>query len=185
MELQIFFKTQRLEWDTLVSGIDKLNACKSGIESITFGDPKQQGQQGGFLQNIEAKLNTIKNKVLELTEPFFKLINVVPVCTNAAKTLNSKDLKMRQSNQGNANFQREGKGKNIKTAVSASIKIMADCKDIFDLDFDLNSLLQTVKELQKEFKTCLNTVDKEMKALGKFGEAVRKKLKKFKTLKRK
>ena len=29
---------------------------------------KQQGQQqGGFLQNIEAKLNTIKNKVLELT----------------------------------------------------------------------------------------------------------------------
>ena len=88
------FQNSTLEWDTLVSGIDKLNACKSGIESITFGDPKQQGQQqGGFLQNIEAKLNTIKNKVLELTEPFFKLINVVPVCTNAAKTLNSKDLK--------------------------------------------------------------------------------------------
>ena len=54
------FKTQL--WNgTLVSGIDKLNACKSGIESITFGNSKQQGQQqGGFLQNIEAKLNTIK-----------------------------------------------------------------------------------------------------------------------------
>ena len=181
------FQNSTLEWDTLVSGIDKLNACKSGIESITFGDPKQQGQQqGGFLQNIEAKLNTIKNKVLELTEPFFKLINVVPVCTNAAKTLNSKDLKKcAKAIKEMPIFKEKGKGKNIKTAVSASIKIMADCKDIFDLDFDLNSLLQTVKELQKEFKTCLNTVDKEMKALGKFGEAVRKKVKKIQDFKTK
>ena len=80
-------------------------------------------------------------------------------------------------------FKEKGRGRTLKLQSQLALKLWLIGH--FDLDFDLNSLLQTVKELQKEFKTCLNTVDKEMKALGKFGEAVRKKVKKIQNFKTK
>ena len=143
------FDKPKLEWDTLKDGLGKLNTCYNDLKNMKVDS--QQQQQGGFLQNKLKILQSMKDNVLTLVDPFFGLINVIPVCTGAAASLDSKDLNACAASIETSPILKKN-GQHIKAAVLASINIIDGCKGIFELDFDLNSLLQQFLELKMELK---------------------------------